>query len=147
MKKKYKYSVIPSLFFTMLFFIVSTTIAQEKTVSGPNTVETPKFIVERLVIGTGVENLEPVGVADSFPLSTEKLYCFVEARNIAADTQITAVWFHGEKKMLETPLALKARPRWRTYAYKNLHEMTGTWRVEIRNVNKELVKDIVFKVE
>jgi len=146
MKKKGKYDATLTVIIAFLL-IASIAVAQENNVTGPVTMETAKFTIERLVIGTGVENLEPVGVAGSFPLSTEKLYCFVEVRNIAADTQIIAVWFHEEKKVLETPLTLKAGARWRTYAYKNLHGMAGTWSVKINDAKGNPVNEVVFKVE
>ena len=146
MKKKGKYDATLTVIIAFLL-IASIAVAQENNVTGPVTMETAKFTIERLVIGTGVENLEPVGVAGSFPLSTEKLYCFVEVRNIAADTQIIAVWFHEEKKVLETPLSLKAGSRWRTYAYKNLHGMAGTWSVKINDAKGNPVNEVVFKVE
>jgi hypothetical protein len=73
-----------------------------------------------LVVGTGVENSEPAGVAETFPASTEKVTWFLEATNIAKDSEVSFVWFHGEKEMLKTTLPLKMGPRWRTYATKNL---------------------------
>jgi hypothetical protein len=33
----------------------------------------------RLVVGTGVEDSEPVGAAETFPAPMEKVYCFLEA--------------------------------------------------------------------
>ena len=147
MKKRGTFVFVALLVISVLSFLASITIAQEKTAPGEPSQKPAKFNIERLVIGTGVENLDPVGVADSFPSSTDKLYCFVEAKNIAADTQITAVWFHGEKKVLETPLSLKAGARWRTYAHKNLYGMAGTWRVEINDAKGNPVNEVVFKGE
>ena len=37
------------------------------------------FTIVRLTVGTGVEKSEPVGTAETFPASTEKVYCFMEA--------------------------------------------------------------------
>ena len=103
--------------------------------------------VARLVIGTGVENREPVGVAETFPGTTEKVYCFLEATNIPEDTEITFVWFHGEKEMLKTGLSLKMGPKWRTYADKNLRGLKGGWKVEVKDAKGNLIKDVKFKVE
>jgi Protein of unknown function (DUF2914) len=44
-------------------------------------------------------------------------------------------------------VALKEGPRWRTYAYKNLREIKGDWKVEIRDAEGKVVKDVKFKVE
>jgi hypothetical protein len=109
--------------------------------------ETAPFAVKRLVVGTGVENGEPVGAAETFPASTEKVYCFLEATDIAKDTEVSFVWFSGEKEMSKFSVPLKMGPRWRTHAEKNLRELKGDWKVEIRDPEGKVVKDVKFKVE
>jgi hypothetical protein len=37
--------------------------------------------------------------------------------------------------------------RWRTYANKNLRGLTGDWKIEIRGVDGNLLKEVKFKVE
>jgi hypothetical protein len=105
------------------------------------------FTIARLVVGTGVENREPVGVAETFPVSTEKVYCFLEATEIAKDTEVSFVWFSGEKEMSKFSAPLKMGPRWRTHAEKNLRGIKGDWKVEIRDSGGNLLKEIKFKVE
>ncbi len=109
--------------------------------------EMASFAIKRLVIGTGVENGEPVGAAETFPASTEKVYCFLEATDITKDTEISFVWFNGDKEMSKFSVPLKEGPRWRTYAYKNLRELKGDWKVEIRDPEGKVVKDVKFKME
>ena len=125
--------------------------AQEKAKQEAPTKEMGKeaaaFAVKRLVVGTGVENGEPVGVAETFPVSTEKIYCFLEATDIAKDTEVSFAWFNGDKELSKFSVALKTGPRWRTYAYKNLRELKGDWKVEIRDADGKVVKDVKFKVE
>lgn len=112
---------------------------------------TPKeatgFTIARLVVGTGVEANEPVGVAETFPVSTEKVYCFLEATHITRDTEVSFVWFHGENEMRKFSLPLKMGPRWRTHAFKNLRGLRGDWRVEVRDADGNLLKGVKFKVE
>jgi hypothetical protein len=127
--------------------IILPVCAQEKAKEEATVKETVPFAVKRLVIGTGVENGEPVGVAETFPASTEKVYCFLEATDIAKDTEVSFVWFSGEKEMSKFSVPLKEGPRWRTYAYKNLREIKGDWKVEIRDSEGNVVKDVKFKVE
>jgi hypothetical protein len=105
------------------------------------------FTVKRLVVGTGVENSEPVGVAETFSASTEKVYCFLEAADIAKDTEVSFVWINGGKEMLKTTLPLKAGPKWRTHANKNLRGLKGEWKVEIKGPDGNVLKDVKFKVE
>jgi hypothetical protein len=127
--------------------IVLPVYGQEKAKPEGAAKETAPFTIKRLVVGTGVENGEPVGVAETFPASTEKVYCFLEAGDIAKDTEATFVWFNGDKEMSKFSVPLKMGPRWRTYANKNLRELKGDWKVEIRDSDGKVVKDTKFKVE
>jgi hypothetical protein len=105
------------------------------------------FTIARVVVGTGVENNEPVGVAESFPVSTEKVYCFLQANDIAKDTEVSFVWFHGQDEKLKTILPLKMGKRWRTYANKNLRGLKGDWKIEIKDAGGNLLREVKFKVE
>ena len=109
--------------------------------------ESAEFTIARLVVGTGVEKSEPEGVAETFPASTEKVYCFLEATNIAKDTEVSFVWLYGQKEMLKTTLPLKMGTKWRTYANKNLRGLKGEWKVEIKDPDGKVLKDVKFKVE
>jgi hypothetical protein len=131
-----------SFLVVMTVWITFPVFAQEKAKA-----EKTGLTVARLVIGTGVENREPVGVAETFPGATEKVYCYLEATNIPEDMEITVVWFHGEKEMLKTTLPLKMGSRWRTHADKNLYGLKGDWKVEVRDAKGNLIKDVKFKVE
>lgn len=109
--------------------------------------ESAEFTIARLVVGTGVEKSEPESVAETFPASTEKVYCFLEATNIAKDTEVSFVWLYGQKEMLKTTLPIKAGAKWRTYANKNLRGLKGEWKVEVRSLDGKVLKDVKFKVE
>jgi len=129
-------------------FVLSVLLAMTILgISLPVSGQEKEFTIARLVVGTGVENREPVGVAETFPATTEKVYCFLEATEILKDTEISFVWFQGEKEMLKTNLPLQTGPKWRTFADKNIGGMKGDWKVEVRDVKGNLVKDIKFKVE
>ncbi len=117
---------------------VSPVLAQEKQGA-------PEIV--KAVVGTGVENLEPKGVAESFPASTEKVYCFIEAKNISKDTDIAFVWSLGDKEMLKFKTSLKAGAKWRTYANKNVRGKKGDWKVEIKDAGGKVLKEVKFKVE
>ena len=105
------------------------------------------FTIARVVVGAGVENNEPVGVAETFPVSTEKVYCFLQANDIAKDTEVSLVWFHNQDEKLKTILPFKMGKRWRTYANKNLRGLKGNWKIEIKDVDGNLLKEIKFKAE
>lgn len=128
--------VLSTLFAVAIVGMILSASGQEK-----------EFTIARLVVGTGVENREPVGVAEAFPATTEKVYCFLEATEISKDMEISFVWFHGEKEMLKTNLPLQTGPKWRTFANKNIGGMKGDWKVEVRDTKGNLLKDIKFKVD
>jgi hypothetical protein len=107
----------------------------------------PGFEVARMVVAGGVEGREPVGVADSFPASTERVYCFVEAVNIAADTQVTLVWSHAGAELLRTELPLKAGSRWRFSAHKTLRGLAGAWKVDLLDATGALVGSAAFTAQ
>ena len=135
----------------MVLLLISTVIlawimtpqayGQEKAKEGAS------LSIARLVVATGVENSEPAGAAETFPASTEKVYCFLEATDITIDTEVSFVWSYGDKEMLKTILPLKAGPKWRTYANKNLRGLKGDWKVEIKDSEGKVLKDVKFKVE
>jgi hypothetical protein len=144
--KKHSAVMLISVFTIMVgWAMIFPAYGQEKEVGA--LMEPTGFTIARLVVGTGIENREPVGVAETFPASTEKVYCFLEATNIAEDTQVSFVWFYGEKEMLNFSLTLKMGSRWRTNASKNIAGMKGDWKVELRDSNGNLLKEIKFKVE
>jgi hypothetical protein len=105
------------------------------------------FDVKRLAVCEAVENREPVGISDTFSADTAKVYVFLEAANIAADTEIDFVWFHGGNEMLRVPLMVRQGSRWRTYANKNLYGLTGTWRVEIQDKENNVIGSVQFEVK
>lgn len=113
-----------------------------KTEAAPN-----EMVIARAVVGTGVENMEPVGAAETFPAATEKVYCFIEANNIPKDTEVSFVWSQGGKEVRKINLPLKAGPKWRTWAYKNLGGQKGEWKVEIKDAEGKVLKEIKFKAE
>lgn len=124
--------------------LVLSAFGQAKTEGAPK--ETA-LTIARAVVGTGVENSEPVGAAEKFPVSTEKVYCFIEATNIPKDMDVTFIWSLAGKEQFKIALPLKMGPRWRTFALKNLHGMKGDWKVEIKDADGKLLKDVSFKVE
>ncbi len=127
--------------------MVIPVFAQEKGKGETAAKEGPGFTIARLVVGTSVENREPVGVAETFPASTEKVYCFLEATNVTQDTEVSFVWFHGEKEISKISLPLKMGPKWRTNASKTVGGLPGDWKVEIKDADGKLVQDVKFKVE
>lgn len=147
MKKYGAWILIVVLTVLAAWTMIPPVLAQEKAKEGAAAKERAGFTVARLVVGTGVENREPAGVAETFPASTEKIYCFLEATNIVKDTEVSFVWSLGGKEIGKINLPLKMGPKWRTNTSKNLRGLKGDWKVEIKDAAGNLVKDVKFKVE
>lgn len=123
----------------IIFFILSGFVTAQEA--------NPGFTVKRFVIAGGIENREPVNVMETFPSTIEKVYCFIEARDIQEDTNITIVWSLNGKEVNRTSLPLKKGFRWRTYAEKNLYGMRGEWKVDLLDSAGMSLKSLTFKVE
>ena len=147
MKKQAKAILILVVAAFLVYGGILPVFGQEKAKPKGAPKEGPAFTIARAVIGTGVENREPAGVAAVFPATTEKVYCFLEATNIPKDMEISLTWFHGQKEVRKINLPLKAGSRWRTFAHKNLGGIKGDWKVEIKDAEGKLLKDLTFKVE
>jgi hypothetical protein len=145
--KKLRMFVLVVLTAVAIWGLILPVLGEEKAKEEGASKEAKGFTIARAVIGTGVEDREPVGVAEIFPASTEKVYCFIEATNIAEDSEVSLVWLHSGNEMSKFNLTLKTGTRWRTWAYKNLRELKGDWKVEIKDVSGNLLKELTFKVE
>jgi hypothetical protein len=73
--------------------------------------------------------------------------CFLEAADIAKDTEVALAWFHGQNEITKINLPLKMGRRWRTWAFKSLRGEKGDWKGEIKDTDGNLLKDVKFRVE
>lgn len=142
MKNKMILGIILAFALIVSFAITSPAVGQEKAETGAQL-----FSISTIVVAEDVQDREPVGVAETFPASTEKVYCFIEAVNISEDTEATFVWYHEGQEMRTFTLPIMQGHRWRSFAYKNLHGKGGNWKVEVKDTTGNSVKSIPFKVE
>ena len=130
------------LMFSLIVIPVSFSVAEDVQQDSASI-----FNVGRFVIAGSIDNREPVGIVDVFSSSTEKVYCFLEARDIKEDTVVSFVWYHGEKEVANVDLPLRVSQRWRTYASKKLGGRLGEWKVELQDANGLVVETVPFTVE
>lgn len=91
----------------------------------------PSVTVNRAVFCTGVEEREPVGAAEEFPVDVGRIYCWTELMAAEPPSTVTHVWYHDDTKLYEVPLEVNYE-RTRTWSYKTiLPDWTGEWRVEV----------------
>ena len=113
----------------------------------PAAAEAAPFDVQRLVICKDVQDREPVEISDTFSAETTKVYAFLEAVDIPADTQIDFVWFHTGNELVRVTVPVRQGSRWRTYSNKNLYGLTGSWQVEIQDANGSVIGAVAFEVK
>lgn len=146
-------------FIICLVFILSlaagTALAQQAATPAPAPAATEQkaaapaadLTLSRMEIAGSVENREPVGIAATFPATTEKVYCYLEFKNVAKETKVNVVWTLGLNEMGNVSLTVKPYPKFRTWANKSLGGMKGDWKVEVKDEAGTVLKSATFKVE
>lgn len=130
-----------------LLLVLPAAFGQDKAKTEGASKEGKAMTIARMVVGTGVDNREPQGVAEKFPTQTERIYCFLEVTDIPKDLELTLKWYAGDKATGEIALSVKQGPKWRTWAYKNLQGIKGDWKVEVKTPEGKILKEVRFKVE
>ncbi len=103
--------------------------------------------ISRMEIAGSIENREPAGIAATFPATTEKVYCYLEFKDVPKDTNITYVFSLGPNEMDKVTQQVKKSWRWRTWASKSLGGMKGDWKVDVLDEAGAVLKSATFKVE
>jgi hypothetical protein len=103
--------------------------------------------ISRMEIAGSVENREPVGVAASFPSSQDRVFCYVELKDVPDDTSITFVWSFGQNEMGKVTQQVRQSSRWRTWSSKQIGGMKGDWKVDVLDGSGAVLKSATFKVE
>ncbi|MFZ3073179.1 MAG: DUF2914 domain-containing protein [Thermodesulfobacteriota bacterium] len=102
--------------------------------------------VKEAAVATGIKNLAPEGVAETFPSNVGKLYCYSLIMN-GQGASVIHKWYHKEDLRAAIPLAIKY-PSHRTYSEKRIFPGgKGDWRVEITKEDGTILKTVKFKVE
>ena len=97
-----------------------------------------------LVTATGVENRQPVGVADTFPADVGKVYAWMRVTG-AADQAIQVVWRY-ESLTFNVPLEIGG-PSWRTWSSKIIMPVwTGEWTVEVLDARGNSITGTTFMI-
>ena len=98
------------------------------------------------VITTAIVDREPVDKVEAFPIKNGKLYCFTRITGADESTVVYHVWFLGKQLMSRVELPVNS-PDWRTWSAKTfLADESGEWRVEIQDVDGNLLKEGVFQL-
>ena len=102
--------------------------------------------VSRMVIAGSIENQQPAGITARFPALQERVYCYLELKDVAKDQRITYVWTYGQERYTSTQ-QVKKSSRWRTWGYKSLGGRKGDWKVDVLDESGAMLKSAAFQVE
>ncbi|HEX7118076.1 MAG TPA: DUF2914 domain-containing protein [Longimicrobiales bacterium] len=106
----------------------------------------PAVEVSRAVVATGVENREPIGVAESFPEDVGQVYFFTVIEGDFAEMQIEHVWLREGEEMARVPLTVRG-PRWRTWSSKRIPaDWSGKWSVRVVTADDQVLSSVDFTV-
>jgi len=112
-----------------------------------HSMDEPGFSINRMEISRNIEDREPVASGEIFSAASEKLYCFLDARNIDQDTMISFVWYHENREMARVELPLQKGRRWRTWSSKKINGLKGNWKVELQDPAGIVRNSVIFTVE
>lgn len=115
--------------------------------SSASSMDDPGFIISRMVMSQRIADREPVEVADTFSVDTEKVFCFLEATAVEHDTTVSFVWYFENKEMARVSLPLSKGGRWRTYSSKKLGGLKGNWKVELQESSGIVLHTVSFRVQ
>ena len=132
----------PIIFTALITLTVALTF-----VSPVLSMDDPGFTINRMVMSSKISDREPVNIADTFSADAEKVFCFLETKNIENDTAISFVWYFEGMEKTRVTLPLQKGIRWRTYSSKKIMNMKGNWRVELEEASGIVLNTVSFKIE
>ncbi len=102
--------------------------------------------VHDIFITTAVIDREPVDSVEVFPRKSGRLFCFTRITGADEPTVVHHVWYRGEQLMSRTVLPVNS-PDWRTWSARQLLEdLPGAWRVEIQDVDGNVLQEVNFQL-
>lgn len=115
--------------------------------------DTPDFAHPTLEVvdyglGTGVENRQLTGQADSFDLSVGKVWAWIKVNNSGDPSQVTMVWKRDGEESWRIDLNVGTSPAWRTWSRKTIRKWdAGIWTVDILAPDGTMIESIEFEVK
>lgn len=106
--------------------------------------------IRRFVTTSEIVKREPVAPGASFGTDDEKIYAFIEASNESTLDKTVIVHFIGPETTVSGGIELQvpaSAPRWRTWAYTRYAKKPGLWRVEIRDLDGNLLGALPFEIQ
>jgi len=133
----------------MLFTACDTfSTARQSTTGAANVpASSPILTISRMEISAGVMDRTPLDIGTTYPASQEKVYCYLEFKDVKKETIVNVVWMLGQNVMDKIPLTIKPSPKFRTWTSKTINGMRGEWKVDVLDDNDNLLKSATFSVQ
>ena len=138
-------NVIRLAFALVITLAVAAPLAAQETPPAPAAAAPTSSITVEAVLARNIVDRMPVDSGTTFPGDVGQVVLWMRASG--ADGQaLHHVWFLGDREMGDVPLNIGGSP-WRSWTRKTITpEMTGPWRVEIRDSAGTVLKRIDFVI-
>ncbi len=104
--------------------------------------------VRKMAVAKAIENRSPVGVANRFDTSVDKLWAYVGLQNKTDASHITMVWKKNGKPRSRVKLKIGKSDNWRTWSSKKIDKGdAGQWVVEIQDPEGHVLESVNFKLD
>ena len=96
-------------------------------------------------VGTGIENRELVGAADSFSADVGQVVGWSRILGANQPTEVRHVWSLNGEEVSSVPLNVQSAS-FRTYSRKTLYGRTGSWTFEVKDTEGKVLASKSFEV-
>lgn len=128
--------------------LVATALAAQTGAMAQDTTQATSNLTVEVVLTTNILERVPQDTVTAIPAPApeDTLYLWTRVTDAAPGTVIHHVWLRGGEQMADVPLTVNGSP-WRTWSRKTMTaDMTGAWRVEVRDASGTVLKAIDFTV-
>lgn len=118
------------------FVITALPLAHSEDVAPASAAPVAKKVTlsAEVKIGTGLENRDVTGEADSFPATTPQLVGWSRVTGAEEPTQVMHVWKLNGEKAAEVPLSVQTSS-YRTHSRKTVEGHPGKWSLEVQDMD------------
>jgi hypothetical protein len=108
--------------------------------------DSSKALMVQAIMCKAVEKHQPVNPAVVFSISQGEVVCFSKFDPVQEKTIVFHKWYKQDKLIFTIKLKLSP-PRWSTFSRMQIRdEDKGPWRVEIRDEDDMLLKNLRFSI-
>ncbi len=102
--------------------------------------------VTHAVVATGVQDREPVGVAETFPMDVGTLYFYTVFEGDFPEQTVRHIWLREGEEVGRVELRVRG-PRWRTWSTKTIPtDWTGSWTARVEDAQGNVLANVEFTV-